>query len=112
MDPIVFHSKIKTAIEKYFPESSEEIIERYPFYLKMRINLSDDIFISIRYNARNSRQDFALVWRGKRIVGYDNLGRWHQHPVEDPEKHIFCKNPTINQVFNYFNKVYEVISKI
>jgi len=44
------------------------------------------------------RQNYALIRRDKRICGYDNLSGWHCHPPKNPEKHIFCKKPYLEEV--------------
>ena len=54
----------------------------------------------MRYNARNGRIDFALLYRQKRVFGYDNLKAWHYHPFENPSEHIFCEKPTIEQIIS------------
>jgi hypothetical protein len=57
----------------------------------------EELFIAVRYNARNERMDFALIRDGKRVFGYDNLKEWHCHPSADPSQHIPCAKPSVDQ---------------
>lgn len=56
--------------------------------VKSRIFLIDDSFIEVYYNFENGKTSFALIKNNNRIFGTDNLGFWHIHPFESPEKHI------------------------
>lgn len=52
---------------RFFPEAHVVILDQLPFYLKIRIILSEKLFIEIRSNTRNRRQSYALVKNGERI---------------------------------------------
>lgn len=58
--------------------------------VKSRIFLADSSFIEVYYNSENGKTSFALIENNKRIFGADNLGFWHIHPFDNPEKHIKC----------------------
>jgi len=45
------------------------------------------------FNSRNHRIDLALIERGWRVFGYDNLGGWHRHPPDAPDRHEACAEP-------------------
>jgi hypothetical protein len=36
------------------------------------------------------------VEHGRRIYGVDNLGGWHEHPLDRPEEHRPCAEPTLD----------------
>jgi hypothetical protein len=61
--------------------------------------INDSLFIDIYCNNGNKRFDFSLISQGNRIFGYDNLQNWHFHPYNEPNKHIFCEEPTLEQIF-------------
>jgi hypothetical protein len=80
------------------------------FSLKVNIHLETNNFISIRYNARNGRMDFALISNNQRIFGYDNLKTWHYHPYEDPLSHVPCDPPSIDKILSDTKKCWEIHS--
>lgn len=94
-----FLEELQLAIDKYFPDSSIQYILRTSKSLKANIVLKKGIFIAVRYNLRNGRKDFALIGNDKRIMGYDNLKSWHHHPFDNPESHIECEEPPIENIF-------------
>lgn len=71
----------------------------------VRIILNPRLFIDIYVNTDTDRYDFSLIKGNKRIFGYDNLGGWHCHPVNNPERHVECKEPTLKKVFEDIAKV-------
>jgi len=75
---------------------------------KIRVFLIKDCFADVFYNSDTDRIDFALIRNSKRIYGADNLGGWHYHPFEDPEKHIACE--TMNFA-DFLGKVREILQK-
>lgn len=102
-----FLSDINNSIEKYFSEYRLEILLNTPRSFKANIHIGEKLFIAVRYNARNERMDFALIENGQRIFGYDNLKEWHYHPVEDPQGHIPCDKPSIEEVISKIKEVSE-----
>lgn len=88
--------------ERFFPEAPLVVLEHFPFYGKVRINLDRDLFIEIRYNRNNQRSSYVLVENGKRVAGFDNLGGWHMHPKENPHAHRKVSVPTLDYIFVYF----------
>lgn len=104
-----FYNKILEFKNKYFKDKDLIVLEKYGFYIKLRIVIADNFFISIRYNKRTDRQDFALIKGKKRIIGFDNLGGWHKHSFENPDDHLECDEPSIEEVLKEF---IEIIKKI
>jgi hypothetical protein len=100
-------SGIKTSLKNHFTEYRIEFLIRTPKSLKANIYLDKNIFISLRYNARNERIDFALIKDNQRIFGYDNLKEWHYHPYERPSNHIQCNKPSIDKIFSDIKRAYE-----
>ena len=58
--------------------------------VKSRIFLIDSSFVEVYYNFENGKISFALIKNKERLFGADNLGFWHIHPLDSPEKHIRC----------------------
>lgn len=105
-----FIEEIRAAKEKCFPGSDIRYTIRTPKSLKANIPIGHGLFIAIRYNARNGRTDIAVVHMDKRIFGYDNLKQWHFHPVNDPNCHVPCDEPSIDEVFLKMKDVFESLS--
>ncbi len=102
-----FLGEIATSLVKYFIKHKIEFVIRTPKSLKANIQLAKNLFIAVRYNARNDRIEFALIKDNQRIFGYDNLKEWHYHPYENPSDHIQCIKPSIDKIFSDIKKVYE-----
>lgn len=102
-----FYESIVDYQTEFFPEATINVIKRLSHYLKLTITLSENVFISIRFNVQNERQDFALIHKDKRIFGYDNLKRWHYHPFDNPAQHVLCQKPSIQKVFKDMKEIIE-----
>ena len=78
-----FYHELSRWQNELFPTATVTITTHLAAYLKLNIEITADTFIAIRFNAENSRQDFALIHQHQRIFGYDNLRQWHYHPFGD-----------------------------
>ena len=103
MNLAAFLREIRSASARVWPNARFLSVEDLPFYHKLRIFLTQDLFVEIRANARNKRISYALVQNEKRIAGFDNLGAWHIHPFENPDAHRRVAAPSPKKVFAYFN---------
>ena len=101
----VFLSELKNSLKKHFTKYRFEILLNTPRSIKANIHLYENLLIAVRYNARNERMDFALIQNNQRIFGYDNLKEWHYHPVENPDDHIPCEKPSIDEIISKIKKV-------
>ena len=104
-----FYAEVLAQQCKLFPNATIKILQRLSTYLKLNILIQENTFISIRSNAENGRQDFALIHQNARIFGYDNLKQWHYHPLEDSSQHIPCAQPSIRQVFEEMKAIIEAL---
>jgi hypothetical protein len=68
-----FLKEVRLNKDRLFPTSKLMIIRERMNFLKLRLELKENVFIDIYFNAENGRKDFALISGGKRIFGYDNL---------------------------------------
>lgn len=76
------------------PESEIEIVYKRIDRVSIRVVLSPILFIDIYANVKNGRYDFSLIKDNKRIFGYDNLKGWHLHPLNVPDDHFKCEEPS------------------
>lgn len=104
-----FLSEVEASLKNHFTGYEIQFLIRTPKSLKANIHLDKNLFIALRFNARNGRMDFALIQNNKRIFGYDNLKRWHYHPYENLSRHIICDKPSIGKIISDIRKVYEAI---
>lgn len=95
--PDDFEEALRSAVASALPGASVTRVRRTIVSVKLRVDLDDRLFIDIFFNARNQRTDLSVIAGGRRILGYDNLGGWHRHPVEDPDRHEDCPAPTLRE---------------
>lgn len=98
-----FLAELQRQQKRFFAEAHIVYLEELSFYIKARIILSERSFIEIRFNARNGRKSYALVRKGKRVAGFDNLGSWHMHLFGKPETHKRIAEPSLADAFQYFS---------
>jgi hypothetical protein len=56
----------------------------------MKLVIDNELFIQIYGNESNDKLNLALVFKRKRIYGYDSEGeRYHCHPFNNPDDHLF-----------------------
>ena len=96
--------------KKQFPDSEFTINERRSTILEIRIFFTPDLFMESYFNSITGKKSFALVESGKRIWGYDNYRYWHHHPIENPESHIPCNEPSLRKIVDEVQKVITKIS--
>ena len=56
----------------------------------LRLYLDLELFIQIYANQLKDKLNLNLIFKNKRLWGYDSEGgRTHIHPIDEPESHIF-----------------------
>lgn len=90
-----FEAAVRTAVAAVLPSGAVETVARTIIVIKLRVDLHDGRFIDVFFNSRNRRADLSLIDGGTRIFGYDNLGGWHCHRPEAPERHDPCAEPAV-----------------
>ncbi len=73
--------------------------------LKVRIYIAVSFFMDVFYAVRTQKISFALVKKGKRIFGIDNLDGWHFHPFGKPEDHVQTTEPSTESMVMQCTKV-------
>lgn len=103
-----------------FASSIVDLCDRYDFIIDYELNIEDNVivksriflvdssFVEVYYNFGNGKTSFALIKNNKRIFGADNLGFWHVHPFDNPEKHIKC---TEIKIADFIKKIKNNLSK-
>ena len=94
-DPAAFEAAFRAAVAAILPSATVELARRTIVMIKMRVELGADRFTDVFFNARNHRTDLTVIERGRRVLGYDNLGGWHRHPPQSPDAHEECEEPSL-----------------
>jgi hypothetical protein len=94
-DPDAFETAFRTAVAAVLPSATIERTARTVIAVKLRVALGENHFVDVFFNSRNGRMDLAVVEGGERVFGYDNLGGWHRHPLNAPEQHELCEEPSL-----------------
>lgn len=90
-----FLDELKELTHRFLPDSEIEIVYKRIDKISLRILIAKGLFIDVYANIETNRYDFSLIKNNKRIFGYDNLGSWHRHPVENPERHVDCEEQSL-----------------
>ncbi len=106
-----FKNSLVALARAYFPQSTLTVQEKRSIILEARINIQEHLFVYVYFNALTGRKSYALIHKGKRIVGYDNRRFWHRQPLEDPEMHIRCREPTLDAVCKEMQEAVEKLSR-
>ncbi len=68
-------------------------IDRTDNIVNMKVFIDNELFIQIYGNTTKDKLNLALVFKRRRLYGYDSEGgKYHCHPFDDPDKHIFVDN--------------------
>lgn len=97
---------IKT-IKEEFPDAELDVRERRDIILEIRATLEKEMFIEVYANFLTHKRSYALIYKDDRIFGYDNYKFWHCHPVENPNVHISCEEPSVPFVIQQMRKAIE-----
>lgn len=100
-----FHKELVFILRKYLPSSDVEVVEMNMLRYKVRIHIAASFFIDVFYAFRTQKVSFAVVQKGDRIFGIDNLHGWHNHPFDKPEDHIQIAEPSIEAIVGECTKI-------
>ncbi|ODS42780.1 MAG: hypothetical protein MSIBF_05700 [Candidatus Altiarchaeales archaeon IMC4] len=86
-----FIDSVNAAANKFFLRV--EILAKTENAVKIRINLSGNIFLQFYYNQESNTSNYVLVGWNRRLYGRDSVGgRWHRHPADNPDEHDTSKD--------------------
>lgn len=75
-------------------------IDRTENIISLKLLIDNELFIQIYGNSNKDKLNLALVFKKRRLYGYDSEGgRYHCHPLNDPEEHIFIEHKKSIQEF-------------
>jgi hypothetical protein len=74
-------------------------------WLRLRTYLIDESFVEAFFNEETQRTAFAWIKDGTRVLGADNTGGWHWHPLDAPEDHI--ASDVVISFTEFFHKLEE-----
>ncbi len=100
-----FIEELKKIKHEYLPQSEIEFIYKRIDKVSVRIIIASSIFVDVYANIENNRYDFSLIKDNQRIFGYDNLERWHYHPLNKQNEHIVIAEPSLKKIFNKITNV-------
>lgn len=107
-----FRQAIIILAKQYFPNASPNFDERRGVEQSTRIKVDETTFVNIYYSSLTEKKSYVLVRNSLRVFGYDNYRFWHKHPIENPQEHIACKEPSTEQVFHEIRQIINHKSKI
>lgn len=65
-------------------------VDRTDNIVSLKLLIDNELFIQIYGNAEKEKLNLALIFKKRRLYGYDSEGgKYHCHPFNDPEEHIF-----------------------
>lgn len=91
----------------HFPRAFITVQEKRSIILEARLNIEEQLFVYVYFNALTGRKSYSLIHKGRRAFGYDNRKFWHRHPAENPETHIRCKEPSMGTVLQEMREIVE-----
>ncbi|MGR3311116.1 MAG: hypothetical protein ACUZ77_10100 [Candidatus Brocadiales bacterium] len=75
-------------------------IDRTDKIISLKLLIDSELFIQIYGNAEKDKLNLALVFKKRRLYGYDSEGgKYHCHPFDDSDGHIFIDEKKSIQVF-------------
>jgi len=75
-------------------------IDRTDNIISLKLVIDNDLFIQIYGNSPKNKLNLALVFKSKRLYGYDSEGGTpHLHPFDNPDDHLFVDKPISIQEF-------------
>lgn len=75
-------------------------IDRTDNIISLKLIIDNDLFIQIYGNAEKEKLNLTLVFRKKRLSGFDSEGsKCHFHPFDNPDIHTFTDNKKSIQEF-------------
>ena len=58
--------------------------------ISLKLLIDNDLFIQVYGNTLKEKLNLALVFKNRRLYGYDSEGsKYHCHPIDSPDEHIF-----------------------
>jgi len=94
-----FLDEVRGAAQSAFPKAAFDYTIVRLTHLSLRISIDKETFVDVYFNEETQRTDYALIHKGERVYGMDNLKGWHYHPFRAVEQHLPCPEPSVQEVF-------------
>ena len=98
-------------IARSYPLHDSKITDIQTHIFKVRLYLSEDIFVQVYRNDKNNLTSFTLIVEDERLYGRDQIeGLWHRHPFGGPSIHD--RSPQRKEAVNlrtFFAEVCELL---
>ncbi len=91
-----------------------QILDHSQNLLKVRLYISDELFVQVYRNERFNTTSLALISNNERIYARDLLGdTWHRHPSENPTEHdISVEGRRAVSLSEFLDEVESVLTKL
>lgn len=89
------------------------ILARTANAVKMRLEISENIFVQFYYNQLSDVHNYVLVGWNHRLYGRGSIGkRWHRHSFDAPDAHDIGEEGTREvSPLEFLDEVFEILSK-
>ena len=58
--------------------------------IRLKLLIDNELFIQVYGNTQKEKLNLSLVFKNRRLYGYDSEGgKYHCHPIDVPNEHIF-----------------------
>ncbi len=94
-----FYDRATATVREFHPTCTIDVTEKNSFRLKARVWISLSIFMDVFYSVRTRKTSIAVILKGKRVFGIDNLGGWHVHPIRENQLHRPIEEPSLEDLF-------------
>lgn len=107
MDLRQFETELTNATSSLPYITSVSLKKRTEISIQGIIGIKKSYKLSVFFNEAFFILSFCLIYKNKRIwaIDKDNRVGWHEHPLENPNKHKPIREMTINQIIDSFDKV-------
>jgi hypothetical protein len=104
-----FLDELRRVARLVFPKAALDYNIVRLTHLSLRVTISEETFVDVYFNEETHRTDYALIHKGERVYGVDNLKGWHYHPFRAVEQHLPCPDPSVQEVFEKVKVIVEVL---
>ena len=105
-----FLDEVRRTARSAFPGAALDYTVVRLTHLRLRITINEETLVDVYFNEETQRTDYALIHRGERVYGVDNLKGWHYHPFRTVEQHLPCPEPSVLKVFEEMKGIVETLS--
>jgi hypothetical protein len=104
-----FLDELRRVARLVFPKAALDYTILRLTHLSLRITLNEETLVDVYFNEETQRTDYALIHKGERVYGVDNLKGWHYHPFQAVEQHLPCPEPSVQEVFEKMKVIVEAL---